>query len=115
MRHSRERVKADLLKHAEAMIDKLLDFEEQQPGSTLTKLEDEILAARQKLGQEVGAALAKEREAAQPHQAACPTCGRLAELKGLKALKVESRVGTLDLKRAHYYCPHCRKGFFPPR
>jgi uncharacterized protein with PIN domain len=43
----------------------------------------------------------------------CPECQGELEPKGQKGNRVESRVGSLQLERSYYYCPRCRKGFFP--
>ncbi len=44
----------------------------------------------------------------------CPTCGREMHYKDVKGEVMESRVGTLPLKRNYYYCETCRCGLFPP-
>jgi hypothetical protein len=51
------------------------------------------------------------RQPAEPVQ--CPKCGQPTENKGLRTKEVETRAGTLRLRREYHYCPHCHAGFFP--
>lgn len=44
----------------------------------------------------------------------CGQCGEVMRYKGqLKRTAVHGE-GESVLKRAHYYCPHCQRGVFPP-
>jgi len=43
----------------------------------------------------------------------CAECGGEARYKGQKARDLITETGEVRLERAYYYCPNCRKGFFP--
>ena len=53
-----------------------------------------------------------------PAQAACPDCHRMCEVvtsaKGvMRENSIVTHAGDLLLKHAMYYCPPCRRSFFP--
>lgn len=108
--------KAEKLREAaEVVIERLLKWEEENSAPNLTQIEDEVLALRQRFGEEMVAVLIAGQEVRQPVQAAqCEQCGREMTYKGRKARTVESRAGEVAMERGHYYCTHCRSGFFPP-
>ena len=115
MGHSREQRKARLLAEASAAIDELLDWEDRTREPTLAEIEEAVLKLRQQLGVRAAEMVAEGQEAVRPVEGPrCPSCGQEMQYKGMKGAMVESRLGTLHLQRGHYYCPHCRVGFFPP-
>ena len=116
MRHTREQKRAELLKAAEAMIEEFLDWEEQANKPNLTQIEDEVLRLRRQLGQQMAAVAVADQDAVQPVEAPlCPQCGVRMRYKGQKGQTVESRVGTLALRRGYYHCSRCRERVFPPQ
>lgn len=116
MKCSREEMKASLLAEASAAIDEMLDWQNRNQAPTLTEIEEAVLKLRQRIGMRTAEIIAEEQEAVQPAEGVrCPRCGQEMEYKGMKRTMIESRIGTLHLQRGHYYCPHCREGFFPPR
>ena len=115
MKRSREQIKAELMKRAEREIDRLLDWEEKAARPTLTQFENEVLKTRQALGEAMLAGVMTGQETHQPAEPVrCPKCGQPTENKGLQTKEVETRAGTLRLRRQYHYCAHCQAGFFPP-
>jgi hypothetical protein len=111
MKRTREQIKAELLKKAEQEIDRLLEWEEKADQPTLTQFENQVLTTRQALS----AAMLAGQEMRQPAEpVVCPKCGQPTENKGLHTKEVETRAGTLRLRRQYHYCAHCHAGFFPP-
>jgi DNA repair exonuclease SbcCD ATPase subunit len=115
MKHTREQKRAKLLIAAQAVIEELLDWEEQMDKPKLTDIEAEVLALRERFGQRMAEVVIADQDAKQPVVAAeCPSCGQPMRYKGQKGLAAESQVGLLSLERGHYYCARCHSGLFPP-
>ena len=114
MKRTREQIKAELVKKAEQEIDRLLDWEEKADKPTLTQFENQVLTTRKALSEAMLEAVLAGQEARQSAEPVlCPQCGQPTENKGLQMKEVETRAGTLRLRREYHYCAHCRVGFFP--
>lgn len=116
MKLTREQKKAKLQAAAVALIEELLEWDEQNEKPNLTQIEDPVLELRRRFGQEMALTLVAGQVARQPVEApVCETCGRPMRYKGEKQKDVESRVGGLEVERGYYYCGDCSSGHFPPR
>lgn len=115
MKRAREQRKAELMKKVEQEIDRLLDWEEKADKPTLTQFENQVLITRKVVSEAMLESVLAGQETRQPAEVVrCPKCGQLTENKGSRTKEVETRAGTLRLKRQYHYCAHCRAGFFPP-
>jgi hypothetical protein len=115
MKRTHEQIKAELMKKAEQEIDRLLEWEEQADKPTLTQFESQVLMTRKALSEAMLEGMMAGQEIRQPTgPVKCPHCGEPTENKGLQTKEVETRVGTLRLRRQYHYCSHCQVGFFPP-
>jgi hypothetical protein len=79
-----------------------------------------LLEAAEEWGVQLGNELTRavtEQElpapAESPQEAACPQCQRLARWKGLRKRRIETRRGAIHVCEPEYYCPRCRRSFFP--
>jgi hypothetical protein len=114
MKRTCEQIKSELMKKAEQEIDRLLEWEEKADQPTLTQFENQGLMTRQALSEAMLDEVLAGQETRQPAEPVkCPTCGQPTENKGLQTKEVETRVGTLRLRRQYHYCAHCQAGFFP--
>lgn len=52
-------------------------------------------------------------ETADLQQANCPECGKPGRYRGPRERELISRRGRLVISEPEYYCPCCRKAFFP--
>ena len=43
----------------------------------------------------------------------CPQCQQLARWQGQRKRRVETRRGPIHVSEPEYYCPRCRRSFFP--
>jgi hypothetical protein len=115
MRRTREQMKAQLRAEADALIDKLLDWQAETPTPDLLQIEECVLQLREQLGQRMTEVVIDAQDAVQLVAApVCRGCGERMQYKDQKPLEVETRVGGVKLERGYYYCARCRSGLFPP-
>ena len=115
MKLTRAQQEAKLKKAADALIERLLAWEEENRSPNLTQIEDKVLELRKGFGQELVAVMLAGQEAKQPvAKQKCEQCGAEVRYKGQKERSVESRVGGLTIERGYYYCACCQSGVFPP-
>lgn len=115
MKLTRAQKKAKLQASAEAVIERLLDWDEKSVRPNLTAIEDEVLKLRQRFGQEMAEVMVGSQETHQlVENPLCPQCGQALRYKGQKQKDVESRLGGIEIKRGYYYCAACESGSFPP-
>jgi hypothetical protein len=115
MPRTRAELKAELQAEAERLIDALLDWTDKTEAPNLTQIEDEVLKLRGQFAEKLAEAAVEVQATAEPLTVKCPQCGRpMHQKKKRQRRRVESRVGGVALKRAYYYCDHCRVGLFPP-
>jgi uncharacterized protein with PIN domain len=107
-------LKARLMIEAEEAIDKLLASRSEKEELQLEDIERLVRAA----GQTVMEQFTQEfvgQEGQRKDNRSCPECGRRMRAKGRKKRHLVTETGEVRLDRVYYYCPSCRKGFFPPR
>ena len=109
------RIKAELQIEAARAVDDVADELAKSSGPTLVEMEDAVLTLRQRLAQRALELMVAEQETTRAVPGpTCERCGEEMEYKGMKEVRVESRLGPLDVKRGYYYCHRCEVGFFPP-
>jgi DNA repair exonuclease SbcCD ATPase subunit len=115
MKQTRAQKKAKMQAAAEALIEQLLDWDEQNTRPNMTAIEDELLKVRQQFGKELAEIVVEGQENRQlVENAVCPTCGKPMRYKGEKHKAVGSRLGGVEIERGYYYCNACKSGSFPP-
>jgi hypothetical protein len=106
-------LKARMMAEAEKAVERLLADRSEKEELTLSDIERLVRAAGQGVMERFTDELVGE-EAHKPQSRACPECGQKMRYKGEKARNLVTETGEVRVKRAYYYCPTCRKGFFPP-
>lgn len=115
MKRTRAQIKAEMMKRIEKEIDELLDWREGSDPPTLSQLEEELLSTRKGMSQAMLDGMLSGEENQAPVKApACPKCDVVMENKGKRDKVIETRLGTLRMRREYYVCPQCGEGFFPP-
>lgn len=114
MPQKKEELKARLMAEAEAVIDKLVAGANEKEQLDLSDIERLARAAGQRMMERFTVDLV-EAEAETEESEDCPECGRQMRPKGRKERDLVAETGEVRLEREYYYCPTCRKGFFPPR
>ena len=113
MGKSRAEIKGELLARYEALLDEMLSQGEVQAGLTMTDIEELALRTRAEVGKQVTAALVESQSERSVPGPCCPNCGQEMRYKGQKHRYLRTRGGEVELERACYYCPTCRRGIFP--
>jgi hypothetical protein len=115
MKKTREEMRQALRRKVESLIEEALDWYEVNDAPNLSQIETQMLAIRQKLGQEMTRLLIEGQEAVRPSETPlCPECQRPMRYKGEKEKTVDCLIGQVAMERAYYHCPHCQEGLFPP-
>jgi len=112
---STEELDARLRAAADEMIAEVKAWQAVHPEATLSEIEMELLKVRQRVTEQMGAALVEAHPSRRPKEKpACPTCRRPMRFKDDLETGVQSQVGVIRYGRGYYYCPHCKGGLFPP-
>ncbi len=109
---SNAEIKARLLAETEAILDALL--EARQRDETLDDIEALASQARRRFGEQITASLVGQQGQPCQERVNCPGCGQGMRYKGQKDKRLVTTSGEITVKRAYYYCPGCRQGYFPP-
>lgn len=115
MKRSRAELKSELMARVEAEVDRLLEWADENSEPTFRQIEERVLRCRQTMGQAMAETVVQAQDKVQLAPGPrCPECGREMRAKGRHQRHVESAVGDVVVGRCYYYCPRCRRGFFPP-
>jgi hypothetical protein len=109
-----EELKKHMLKEAEEAIEELLKRRKRPEEITLSEIEELVGEAGEQVKAGITRALVAESEDRQDVILKCEKCGGRMDYKGQKSKRVVTETGEVTVKRAYYYCPHCRVGIFPP-
>jgi hypothetical protein len=106
-REVRERIE----EMARQLVEEMGEVNEEDGDCWLDAIENQAI----EIGDALTAALVQKRSQAQPvsDEATCPVCGQLGRYRGSRQRDLISRRGPIRLAEPEYYCPACRKAFFP--
>jgi hypothetical protein len=68
------------------------------------------------IGNAISVALVKQQASAKcavSDESLCPVCGKEGQYKGKRSRELLTRRGPVTLAEPEYFCPCCRKAFFP--
>lgn len=67
------------------------------------------------IGDALAAEIAKQKSIHRPlcEEAQCPACHHLGQYRGTRARELLGRRGPVIVAEPEYYCPACRRAFFP--
>ena len=109
----RKALKEKLLKELEAEVESYLDWYENMEDIKFRDIEQQVLRMRKRMSARLTQSLVEEESAATATMRHCPVCGTKLRKKGQKKKVVVTLTGEVEVKREHYYCPQCQRGFFP--
>ena len=99
----------------EAMVRELVEeFGEVDDSEALSWL-DAIESRAVAIGDAVTTELVKQQSADRTveYESTCPNCGQQGRYRGQRQRELIGRRGPVTLAEPEYYCPCCRKAFFP--
>ena len=115
MKRSHAQLKSELMARMEAEVDRLLEWTDDNPEPTFGQIEAIVLRCRQAMGQAMAQTVVEAQDKVQLAPGPrCPECGQEMRVKGRHRRHIESAVGDVPIGRCYYFCPRCRRGFFPP-
>lgn len=77
---------------------------------------DAIESQAVEIGDAISVELLKRRSQDQPaadEQPTCPKCGKLGRYQGQRERELIGRRGSVTIAEPEYFCPACRRAFFP--
>jgi uncharacterized protein with PIN domain len=98
---------------AAEMHRRLWTWRQEHPRASFDEIAEQARQERQVLVGGLVGELASQ-PGGEPEPLCCPECQGPLQNKGKKARSVLHREGEVQLERDYYYCPGCRRGFFPP-
>jgi hypothetical protein len=100
---------------AGALYDEVSEWRHSHPEASFDDIVAQVRPQRRALMGELLSMLALQGGSGEVAEGCrCAHCGEMMRYKGqLKRLAVHGE-GESPLQRAHYYCPHCQRGVFPP-
>jgi len=103
----RERIEA----FARELSEELGEVDESKGVCWLDALENQAV----EIGDAVHAELVKQQSINRPaeDESVCPACGQLGQYKGMRQRNAIGRRGPVVITEPKYYCPACRRAFFP--
>jgi hypothetical protein len=111
---SRAQLREKMLKQAMGEIDKVLEWYEEHPDSTLREIEEQLEKIRLMILSGAIEGMVEMRSSGyEIEKVRCPECGEEMEYKGEKRRGKMTTVGEMSYERSYHWCASCRKGFFP--
>ena len=105
-----EEIRAQIQELVKSLVGQECSRERQAGVPLFTVLEDAAIAIGDAVTQElIEQELARHTE----HTCDCPECGKPGLRKGKRERDVQTRRGKVKFTEPEFYCPHCRRAFFP--
>lgn len=105
-------VQAKIEAFARQLAEEFGEVDEENSLSWLDAIETRAVA----IGDAVTTELLKRRSADLPveqEESTCPQCGKLGRYQGQRQRELLGRRGPVTIAEPEYFCPCCRKSFFP--
>jgi len=109
---SKDERKVELMKVAEALIDRMLAEERPSGEIMLEEIEQAAIRVGQGMQAEVAANMAANVD--RDERVNCPECGKRMAYQGKRSRSVVCEAGEMIIQRGYYYCRGCKRGSFPP-
>jgi len=106
------RVQAKIETFARQLAEEFGEIDEESALSWLDAIETRAV----EIGDAVTTELLKKKSADRPpaeQGSSCPKCGQLGRYKGPRERELIGRRGPVPISEPEYFCPSCRRSFFP--
>ncbi len=97
---------------ARQIASELGPVDESQGVCWLDAIENQAVAIGDAIATKVAELRAAEKPA-EEDECLCPACGQQGLFKGKRERELIGRRGVLTIREPEYYCPACRRAFFP--
>ena len=106
-----QEIKERIAVFARELREELGEVDDSDALSLLDAVENEAV----QIGDAVHAELVKQQSINRPaeDESVCPACGQLGQYKGMRQRNAIGRRGPVVITEPEYYCPACRRAFFP--
>jgi len=107
-----DRLRRRLAEVAEQLREEFGDVSAGENGCLLEAVEDWAVEVGDQLARQV---MTKQVTPEQPaaKECQCPKCHQMGRWRGPRKRRVETRRGPIHVSDPEYYCPRCRRSFFP--
>ena len=105
------RMKERIEAYVRELAEEFGEVDDRDADSWLDAVENQAV----EIGDAVAAELMRKQSADRPadDEATCPQCGQPGRYRGLRQRELVSRRGPATIAEPEYFCPCCRKAFFP--
>lgn len=107
-----QEMKERIAAFARELAEELGEVDDSDALSWLDAIESQVV----EIGDAVSTELLERRAAVLPtfpEEATCPKCGTLGRYQGQRQRELIGRRGPATIGEPEYYCPACRRAFFP--
>jgi len=109
-----EKKNGEWIDEAGDMREELRVWRKAHPKATLDEIVAQVTWRRRRLMGHLVEELVEEGQEENAEERCCPECGGILEYRGQNKRWVSHFEGETELNRDYYYCPKCKRGFFPP-
>ena len=105
-------IKERIAAFARELAEELGEVDDSEALSWLDAIESQAV----EIGDAMSTELLERRSAELPtsnEESTCPRCGKLGPYQGQRQRELVGRRGPATLSEPEYYCPACRRAFFP--
>jgi hypothetical protein len=107
-----DQVQAKIETFARQLAEELGEIDEENALSWLDAIETRAV----EIGDAVTSELLRQKSSDRPaneEESTCPQCGKLGRYQGQRERELIGRRGPITVSEPEYFCPCCRKAFFP--
>jgi hypothetical protein len=107
-----DRLRRRLDEMAEQLREEFGDIPLGEHGCLLEAVEDWAVGVGDQLARQMMTKQIAPQDVA-AEESHCPGCCQMGRWKGQRKRRVETRRGPIQVSEPEYYCPRCRRSFFP--